>query len=426
MLPNHGTNPARHKTVLWPRLLFIFYVPEVPNINNVAETSGRRGRHWAGKKLGRQIFGADGGALAADDGKLDGAPELTHVAGPGVGGQLSHRLVARLDNPFTGASAAQLQERGHEQGNILTPLAKRRDFDPGHAYAVEQIGAEIPLLHLLAQIAVCGRQHAHVDFSRLRFAEPGDFSFLQDSEEVRLHVQGNVSNLVEKERPFLGGFEHSLVIGNRSCERPPPMSEELARQQRIREAGAVHGEERPLRPGARFVNGACHELLARSRLTFHQYGRVHGGHVPYELVEGAHGVDLADQVMKLASFAELAPQGLNLRDVVEEEDLLIGIARVILDIDLDRLTSSACVHRQSRWAPLCAFELDQPLELGFLIRIERTHLLPWSSLKLRMRFPGDTLAFPVDEGDIAPLVGEDDAKPHLTEDGEHVVMASPD
>jgi hypothetical protein len=63
---------------------------------------------------------------------------------------------------------------------------------------IELVGAEGPLRHILAQIVVSRREHAHIDFFGLGFAEPGHFPLLQDSKEAGLDMVGNVADLIQE------------------------------------------------------------------------------------------------------------------------------------------------------------------------------------------------------------------------------------
>ena len=132
-----------------------------------------------------------------------------------------------------------------------------------------------------------------VDLSRVRVADPRNLFLLEHSKEMRLYVHRHVADLVEKEGPAFGRLEHAAVIGHRPGEGATPVPEQLAREQRIGESGAVHGEERGVPACARLVYCAGDELLAGSGFAFDEHRRVDMTHVLYESVRVPDGVALA-------------------------------------------------------------------------------------------------------------------------------------
>ena len=72
---------------------------------------------------------------------------------------------------------------------------------------------------------------------------PDDLTLLQHTQQLVLHRHRYVADLIQQQGAPIGRLKQSLVILDRSGKRAPFVPEELARQQRLREAGAVYGNE---------------------------------------------------------------------------------------------------------------------------------------------------------------------------------------
>lgn len=73
-----------------------------------------------------------------------------------------------------------------------------------HIQAVIQIAAKLPLVHAAQQIPVSGRDQPEVNLQRFRAAQPFEFLILQYPKQLRLQLQRNFSNFIQKQRPVIG------------------------------------------------------------------------------------------------------------------------------------------------------------------------------------------------------------------------------
>src|SRR4029077_12701279 len=83
-------------------------------------------------------------------------------------------------------------------------------------------------------------------------------------------------------------FKAPEFLRYRTCKGALLVSEQLAFQERGRNRGAIHFNERPLAPSALIVDGACNEFLASTRFAFDEDGGVSWRHhfdVPYKTPE---------------------------------------------------------------------------------------------------------------------------------------------
>ena len=176
------------------------------------------------------------------------------------------------------------------------PLAQRRQIDAQHVQPIEQVGAEAPLLHLLAQRPVGRRDDAHVDLDRLRAADAHELALLEHAQQLHLRRRRNLADLVEKERPRVGQLEAPEPPLGRAGERALLVAEQLALEQRLRQRADVHGDERLVRARTR---AACmrarDELLARAALALDEHRARHRRHLLDLHHHLAHRLALADQ-----------------------------------------------------------------------------------------------------------------------------------
>ena len=106
-----------------------------------------------------------------------------------------------------------------------------------------------------------GGDEAHVGGSGLGAAEGLVGALLEQAQQLDLHRQRHLANLVEEERPALGERHPTGLGRHRAGERPLLVAEELALQEGLRERPAVDGDEGPLAPrdnrGGPWRRGSC-------------------------------------------------------------------------------------------------------------------------------------------------------------------------
>ena len=86
-------------------------------------------------------------------------------------------------------------------------LAQRGQANRHDVEAVEEVLAERPAGDELLQIAVGRRDEAHVDADRLDAADALELALLQHAQELHLHLDRDLADLVEEERAAVGELE---------------------------------------------------------------------------------------------------------------------------------------------------------------------------------------------------------------------------
>src|SRR5262249_50918409 len=79
-------------------------------------------------------------------------------------------------------------------------------------------------------------------------------------------------DLVEEQRPAVGGLDLALPLRVGAGEGAPLVTEELALEQRLRDGAAVDGDEGSVAPWTMRVDGPGHELLAGAALSLAEHG----------------------------------------------------------------------------------------------------------------------------------------------------------
>src|ERR1700683_719102 len=99
------------------------------------------------------------------------------------------------------------EQRGQQQRNIAAPLAQRGQLDLNDVQTKVEILPESPVANGRVEIAVRrgqdSRMHAHAFVRSDRL----DFALLQCAQELRLQIEGQISNLIQKQGAFVGSCE---------------------------------------------------------------------------------------------------------------------------------------------------------------------------------------------------------------------------
>src|SRR4029079_12901306 len=96
------------------------------------------------------------------------------------------------------------------------------------------------------EIAVRRGDDAYVDAPALVLADAADLALLQRAQQLDLYGGRNLADLVEQQRPTVGGLEQAGSILRRACERTARMSEQLALEQGLGDRAA---RDRAATPG---------------------------------------------------------------------------------------------------------------------------------------------------------------------------------
>ena len=118
---------------------------------------------------------------------------------------------------------------------------------------------------------------------------------LEHAQELRLHVERKLANLVEEHCAAVGSLDGTLARGAGAGEGTTGMSEELALEQIVGEGRAVHDDVRSRSSRRCFVNRTTDDLFARTGLTADEDGDVGPRDARERGKELTHRVALAEE-----------------------------------------------------------------------------------------------------------------------------------
>ena len=113
-----------------------------------------------------------------------------------------------------------------------------------------------------------GRDHyAGIHSHRLFAANALHFAFFEHAQQLRLHSQRHIADLVQKDRPSIGLFKLSNMPAGRPGERTLLMPKQFRLNQLRRDRRAVQRDKWARRSRTLFVQRARHQFLARPRFS---------------------------------------------------------------------------------------------------------------------------------------------------------------
>ena len=159
-------------------------------------------------------------------------------------------------------------------GKIIEALAERGQTKSHALQPVEEVLPKLALGDHLLEVLVGRGDDAHVDADRLDAADPLDLALLERAQDLHLHAERHVADLVEEERAFLGELETSGTRPDGAGEGAALVAEQLGFEQTFGDRGGVDGDQRAILARAQPVDGARQDLLARAALALDQDGQV--------------------------------------------------------------------------------------------------------------------------------------------------------
>jgi hypothetical protein len=185
------------------------------------------------------------------------------------------------------ALGVHLQEMLGQRQHVAGAFAQGFEGQHDHLQTVEQVFAEASGAHGLGQVDVGGRDQAHVDRDRLASAQAHHFAFLQHAQQLDLHRQRQVADLVEEQGAAVGRLEPAGLGLLGAGEGAPLIAEQLALDQGFGKRAAIDGDEIGRTAPAQRMHVARHEFLAGAGLADDQGGRLARRHALDQFLQGA-------------------------------------------------------------------------------------------------------------------------------------------
>ena len=133
-------------------------------------------------------------------------------------------------------------EMAGEVRNVFGAVAQGFESDAEDIEAVVEILAKKAFFDALREVEIGGGDYTNVETDSLITAEPFDFFFLKDAQQLRLNGEGHISNFVKEYGSVIGAFKLAGARLDSSCESAFDVSEQLGFEQRVGDCTAVDGD----------------------------------------------------------------------------------------------------------------------------------------------------------------------------------------
>src|SRR5438105_15161594 len=118
-----------------------------------------------------------------------------------------------------------------EERDVSCALTKRRQLDRKNAQPVIEVAPELVVCNHPFQITMGRRHQPDVDLLRPRTPQALEFPLLQDPQELRLEFQGDVTDLVQKQRALVSELQAAGLLRDRAGESPALVPKQLTLEQ---------------------------------------------------------------------------------------------------------------------------------------------------------------------------------------------------
>ena len=180
------------------------------------------------------------------------------------------------------------QEVLHQKGQVLAPLSERRQRDREDVEPEVEILAEPACRDHLRHVMLRAGDDTHVDRNGPDAADPLHLTVLQRAQQLYLHRQRHVVDIVEEERAAVRHLEASRLVLHRSGERAALVPEQLGLDQRLREQRAADRNEWLPGPRTLVMQEARDDFLPGSALSGDDDIAVALAHDPHEVEHRPH------------------------------------------------------------------------------------------------------------------------------------------
>ena len=162
-----------------------------------------------------------------------------------------------------------------EQRDILSPLPQRGYVQRENVDSVIEVSPEPLCRDVFFEAPVGGGDKSEIrGESFFPSPDPLKFLALQDTEQPRLDVRGEITYFIQEERTLVGHFEPSDPSVGGARKGAFFMAEEFAGDEAFGEGTALHAHERAAISQALLMNRACYQVFPDPCLAQYQDGGV--------------------------------------------------------------------------------------------------------------------------------------------------------
>src|ERR1700758_2467106 len=117
---------------------------------------------------------------------------------------------------------------GRKNRNVFLPVSQRYRFDGKDIQSIIQIASEAAGCDLLQQVPVSRCNDPHISAPRSILSHSFVRFLLEDPEQLTLHFQRDLTDLVKEQGSAGRGLEATYPVPNRASKRPSDVTEEFA------------------------------------------------------------------------------------------------------------------------------------------------------------------------------------------------------
>ena len=200
-----------------------------PADNTRSAAGGQGGNFWW------QVLRQNHVTAAQQARPLNRVTQLTNITWPAVGEQTLNCLRRK---PHWSAGEFDGEPAGKRKDVVLS-LGERRHNQFNDIDAVVEIITKAAFEHLLAQIAVGSRYQPGIDLERRITADRRDLARFERPEQLGLQMERQLADFIKEECAAICCSKVPFPNLAGPCEGPLGVTEQLAFNKRLRQAGAV-------------------------------------------------------------------------------------------------------------------------------------------------------------------------------------------
>ena len=240
-----------------------------------------------------------GQEAAEDERAFDVVAQFAHIAGPGVRAELPEHLVRQRQRRHPQRRGELLHEVVHELRDVLRIFAQAGQADVDDREPVVEILAKAAGPDLGGEVAVGGRNDAHIDRHLAFSTHRTQRALFEHAQQPGLQSQRQLTDFVQEQAAAAGVVKQTVTVLAGAGESALHMAEELAFDQLRGDRRAVEGHEGAMRARAAVVQRARHHLLASARFALQEHGAGHGPDAADEGAQLFDGARASDQTHRL-------------------------------------------------------------------------------------------------------------------------------
>src|SRR3984885_8884802 len=189
--------------------------------------------------------------------------------------------------------------------NVFFSIAQAWQQDGENIHAMKQVLTKLALAHQSFKIPVSCYEDSYIDTNRPVTADAFDLAFLKHSQELCLHRQRHVADLVEKQCSMFRLLEFADVSPRRSCERTFLMAEQFRLDEFRGNGSAVNSDKWTCGAGTLFVQCPGDQLFARTSFTLDTDASFAGRDAIHLCHQFAHGFAGPHHLVLAETLAQL-------------------------------------------------------------------------------------------------------------------------